>query len=212
MSAHALVVLPFENASGDAAHDDIAVAITTDLTRGLSSLKDIVVIAASSARAIAAQSLGIAEIGRLARVGFVLRGQASIQNERVRISATLVRTEDQEQVWSEQVEGDFVALRDLERKMIASIANRLNAALLDAGPLAPLASMPDAVTLKSFLRANALASNPTSAQTITEAVAFMRRRSVTPRSVPRPKPALLRSISWLLSAVAPAHQRLPLLN
>lgn len=166
MSAHALVVLPFENTSGDAARDDIALAVTTDLTRGLSSIKDSLVIAESSARALAPQARGVAEIGRLLGVGFVLSGQASLNGQRLRISATLVRAEDQEKVWSDAVEGDFVALRDLEGKIVAGIAKGLNVALVDGGRQA---ATPEPAALESLLRAKALANKPTSAQMIAEA-------------------------------------------
>jgi tetratricopeptide (TPR) repeat protein len=78
----------------------------------------------------------------------------------------LVRAEDEQKVWSDEVEGDFVALRDLEGKIVAGIANGLNAALVDGGRHA---ATPEPAALESLLRAKALASKPTSAQMIAEA-------------------------------------------
>jgi len=169
MSSTVFLVLPFESTSGDTAHAYIAAAITSDLTGGLSNIKDSLVIARSSARAIASQSLTVADMGRRLGAGFVLRGSASLNGTRLHVSATLIRADNAEQLWSDQLEDEFVALKGLERKIIAQVASSLNVALVDAAALPPLASAPSAAALDSLLRAKAIADVPTTAQTISEA-------------------------------------------
>jgi TolB-like protein/tetratricopeptide (TPR) repeat protein len=169
MASLGFLVLPFDNTSGDSAQDYIAAGITSDLTSGLSRIKDSIVIAGGSARAISSQSLAVVDMGRRLGVSFVIHGNASMKGARLRVSATLFRAQDEEQLWSEQFEADFVALRDLERKIVTSVARHLDAVVVDAGPPVPLASATSPAALDSLLRARAIASRPTAADTISEA-------------------------------------------
>jgi TolB-like protein/Tfp pilus assembly protein PilF len=169
MASLGFLVLPFDNTSGDSAQDYIAAGITSDLTSGLSRIKDSFVIAGGSARAISSQSLAAADMGRRLGVTFVIHGNASMKDARLGVSATLLRAQDEEQLWSEQFETDFVALRDLERKIVASVARHLHVVVADAGPPVPLAAATGAAALDSLLRGRAIAGRPTTAETISEA-------------------------------------------
>jgi len=75
MASLSFLVLPFANPSGDPDQNYVAVNVTSDLTTRLSGIAGSVVIARSSALAIASQSLPLAEIGRLFGVRYVLRGE-----------------------------------------------------------------------------------------------------------------------------------------
>jgi len=79
----------------------------------------------------------------------------------------LVRAENEELLWSERFEREFATLWNLEREIIARIAQRLEHA--DVGPHSPPEPAQDAAALDSLLRANAVANEPTTAQTIAEA-------------------------------------------
>lgn len=169
MASFSFLVLPFANPSGDAGQDYIAANITGDLTAGLSGVEGSFVIARSSALAIASQLLAVDEIGRRFGIRFVLRGSASVADRRLHVTATLLRTEDGQQVWSTQFERDFVALRRLEREIIDEIAHQLGATIADAASVHLSASVPDAGALDASLRANAALDMPQTAKTLGEA-------------------------------------------
>jgi len=169
MASLSFLVLPFVNPSGDPDQNYVAVNVTSDLTARLSGLADSVVIARSSALTIASQSLPLPAIGRLFGVRYVLRGEAFTEGTHVHVTATLVRAENEEPLWSERFEREFATLWNLEQEIITRIAQRLDVTHADVGPHSPPELAQDAAALDSLLRANAVANEPTTAQTIAEA-------------------------------------------
>ena len=167
MASLSFLVLPFVNPSGDSDQNYVAVNITSDLTARLSAIADSFVIARSSALAIASKSLPVPEIGHIFGVRYVLRGSAFREGAHLHAIATLVRADNDEQIWSEQFERDFATLRDLDQEIIARVAQRLGVALAEATP--PAAPLQDVAALDALLRAKAVADLPTTPQTVAEA-------------------------------------------
>src|SRR5262249_49827772 len=152
MASLSFLVLPFANPSGDPDQNYVAVNVTSDLTARLSDIAGSVVIARSSALAIASQSLPLAEIGRLFGVRYVLRGEAFTEGTHIHLTARLVRAENEEPLWSERFEREFAALWNLEREIVAGIARRLDVTHADVGPHSPPEAAQDAAALDSLLR------------------------------------------------------------
>ena len=69
-----IVVLPFENLSGDPKDDYLADAITDDLTSDLSLIPDVSVIARKSANAYRGQPKDVKRIGEELHVRYALKG------------------------------------------------------------------------------------------------------------------------------------------
>ncbi len=97
-----VIVLRFENSSGDPAQDSIAAAMTRDVTDGISADSTIPVVPPVTAAGYHVQALDLHEIGRNHNVHFVLAGDVRRQNGRLIVSAKVVGTDDDRSIWSRQ--------------------------------------------------------------------------------------------------------------
>jgi adenylate cyclase len=96
-----VIVLPFENSSGDATQDGLAAAITRDVSDIIARSGEPVVPAATAA-AYRGQALDLQAIGRDHNVHYALTGHARRQAGRLTVAATLYDIADVRQVWSHQ--------------------------------------------------------------------------------------------------------------
>ena len=198
MASLFFVVLPFANASGDPHKEYIAANITSDLTAGLSGITDSLVIAHSSAGAMASQPLS--EISRRFGITYAVRGSTSADGVRVKLTVMLLRAESEEQLWSERFEDDLAALSTLEREIIAGIARRLGVTFADVGLPRPPLSAQDLPALDSLLRAQVAAEMPATAQTIAQAQGLFAMAARSPRLAAEAKAGL--AAVHLLSALS----------
>jgi adenylate cyclase len=156
-----IVVLPFENLSGDPEQDYFADAITDDLTTDLSHFPESFVIARNTAFTYKGKAVDAKEIGRELGVRYVLEGSVRRVGETVAINAQLISTETGAHVWADRFEGGRANLGQLQFEVVARLANSLDVALIDAEGLRAMrerSNNPDAVDL--WMRGTAiLASN-----------------------------------------------------
>ena len=98
-----LAVLPFENLSGDAGQDYFSDGLTEEMIAQLGQLQPakLGVIARTSVARYKATPETAAQIGRELGVGYLLEGSVLRADGRVRITATLVQTGDQTELWAE---------------------------------------------------------------------------------------------------------------
>src|SRR3954453_12282028 len=85
-----LVVLPFQNMSGDAEQDYFADGVVEDLTTGLSRFKSFAVIARNSAFAYKGRSVDVRQIARELGVRYLLEGSVRRAANRLRIASQLI--------------------------------------------------------------------------------------------------------------------------
>ncbi len=95
------IVLPFENNSGDPAQDDLAAALTRDLTDRL-ALGNLPVVPAVTASAYRGKSVDLQAIGRGYDVHFALIGNVRRQAGRVILSANMYDIAGGQPIWSRQ--------------------------------------------------------------------------------------------------------------
>jgi adenylate cyclase len=88
-----IVVLPFENLSGDKEQDYFADGITDDLTTDLSHLQDSFVIARNTAFTYKGKPVDAKEIGKELGVRYLLEGSVRRFGEKVEVNAQLISTE-----------------------------------------------------------------------------------------------------------------------
>ena len=100
-----IVVLPFENLSGDKEQDYFADAITDDLTTDLSHLQDAFVIARGTAFTYKGKPIDAKQIGKDLGVRYVLEGSVRRVGENVEVNAQLISTETGAHVWADRFEG-----------------------------------------------------------------------------------------------------------
>lgn len=119
---HSILVLPFASAGGQADQQDLAEAITDDLTHDLSRIPGTLVIAQSSANTLKGRSIDARAAAREFAVRYVVDGSVRIGADRVRINVQLVDAETGGQVWSDRIEAPRAELADLQDNVSGRIA------------------------------------------------------------------------------------------
>jgi adenylate cyclase len=127
-----IVVLPFENLSGDNEQDYFADGITEDLTTDLSHIGDSFVIARNTAFTYKGKPLDAKQIGRELGVRYVLEGSVRRLGDKVEINAQLISTETGAHVWADRFEGDRSKLGQLQVEFVSRLANSLGVELVRA--------------------------------------------------------------------------------
>ena len=94
-----IVVLPFEDLSGDKEQDYFADGITDDLTTDLSHLPDSFVIARNTAFTYKGKSVDAKQIGRELGVRYLLEGSVRRIGDKVAVNAQLISTDTGAHVW-----------------------------------------------------------------------------------------------------------------
>jgi class 3 adenylate cyclase/TolB-like protein/tetratricopeptide (TPR) repeat protein len=95
-----IIVLPFENGSGDPAKDSVADGITRDVRTLIARSSGGAMVPAAIAAAYRGKTLDLRAIGREYNVHFALMGDVRRQDGRLAGSATLYDTENVRRVWS----------------------------------------------------------------------------------------------------------------
>lgn len=124
-----IVVLPFENLSGDASQEYFAEGLTDAVTTDLAQLQSIKVISRSSATAYKRESKPVRKIREELGVDAVVEGSVARFGSKVRVNAQLIAAEDDRHLWAqsfERDEGDIVSLQD---DLAKSVAVRIQAAI-----------------------------------------------------------------------------------
>lgn len=126
-----LVVLPFENLSGDPAQEYFSDGLTEETITQLGSLASdrLGVIARTSAMAYKGTKKGIAEIGRELRADYALEGSVRREGRCVRISAQLIRASDQTHVWAQDYDRDVEDILNVQDELGRAIAQQVNITL-----------------------------------------------------------------------------------
>jgi adenylate cyclase len=121
-----VVVLPFDNLSGEADQSYFADAVVEEITATLSRIRDFFVIARNSAFAYKGRSVDVRQVGRELGVRYVVEGSVRRVGERVRITSQLVEAESGNHIWSSKVDGAVGDLFDLQDKVAAEVASALH--------------------------------------------------------------------------------------
>ena len=124
-----LVVLPFDNMSGDPQQDYFSNGITDVLTSDLSRISSLFVIARNSAFTYKGKATNIHDIGKELGVRYVLEGSVQRANDQVRIVVQLIDTSSGGHLWSERYDRplkDIFALQDeIVQKIVTTLKLQL---------------------------------------------------------------------------------------
>jgi adenylate cyclase len=110
-----IVVLPFQNMSGDPEQEYFTDGMVEDITTGLSRFKWLFVIARNSAFTYKGNPVDVHKVGRELGVRYVLEGSVRKAAGRVRITAQLIEAETRKHIWAEKYDralDDIFALQD----------------------------------------------------------------------------------------------------
>jgi adenylate cyclase len=125
-----VVVLPFNNLSGDPGQEYLADGITEDLTTDLSRIEDSFVISRNTAFTYKGKAVDAKQIGRELGVRYVLEGSVRRSGDQVRINVQLVDAETGAHLWAERFDRDSGELSGMENEIIGRIARAVRAQLV----------------------------------------------------------------------------------
>jgi len=130
-----IVVLPFNNLSGDREQEYFSDGLTDDLITSLARLPGLFVIARTSAFTYKGKAVKVQDISREVGVRFVLDGSVRRAANRVRVTAQLVDATTGQELWAERYDRplrDIFALQDeIVRRIVTTLNLQLN--LLELG-------------------------------------------------------------------------------
>jgi TolB-like protein/class 3 adenylate cyclase/Tfp pilus assembly protein PilF len=168
-----IVVLPFENLSGDPEQEYFADGITDDLTTDLSNIEGSFVIGRSTAAAYKGKPVDLKQLGRDLGVRYAVEGSVRRVGDKITINAQLVSTETGAHVWADRFEGEHSKLGELQVEAVGRIANALGVQLVNAEALRGLRERPTNPGAVDFAMRGIAAMNvgPLSRETVEKAVA-----------------------------------------
>ncbi|HXG56631.1 MAG TPA: tetratricopeptide repeat protein, partial [Vicinamibacterales bacterium] len=117
-----LVVLPFENLTGDPGQDYFADNVTEAVTAHLAQVEGIEVISSTSARQYRQADKRIPEMGAELKVEGVVEGTVSRSGARVGITVKLVRAATDRNEWAKIYEEDVSNMLTLQQRLASDLA------------------------------------------------------------------------------------------
>ena len=126
-----LVVLPFENLSGDPSQDYVSGGVTEELSERLGNLNPgkLGVIGRTSAMTYKNSPRTIRQIGKELSVDYVLEGSVRRVGNKVRITAQLVQVSDQVHVWAHDYDQQLRDLLVAEDEVASDIAEQVSVSI-----------------------------------------------------------------------------------
>lgn len=126
-----LAVLPFENLTGDRGQDYFSDGLTEEMAAQLGGLdaKQLGVIGGTSMKRYKQTNGTMRQIGSELGAQYVLDGSVRRDAERVRVTAKLVQTRDQTQVWSKEYDRQLTSLLALQSEIAHEIAREIQLTL-----------------------------------------------------------------------------------
>jgi adenylate cyclase len=120
-----LVVLPFDNLSGDPEQEYFSDGLTEDLTSELASNPLLFVIARNSAFTYKGKAVNVGDVGRELGVRYVLEGSVRKAQDRVRITAQLIDATTGGHLWSERYDRDLSDIFALQAEIADEVVGRV---------------------------------------------------------------------------------------
>jgi TolB-like protein/thioredoxin-like negative regulator of GroEL len=163
-----ILVLPFANQTGEEKKAYIADAFTMSITADLSRIRDAFVVPATTAFTYRTKGLTVQQVAKDAGVRFVLGGSVLASGQDVRITAQLVDSKTDAQLWNETFRGELSNLFALQDQVTALVGNSIGErmVIVAARESETRKSPPQVVDL--MLRARALNFRPASVENYRE--------------------------------------------
>ena len=132
-SGPSVAVLPFVNMSGDADNEYFSDGLTETLLHMLAQLPELRVAARTSSFAFKGQNTNIGEIAKTLGVAHILEGSVQKANDRVRVTAQLIRADDGFHVWSQNYTRPLEDIFAIQDEIAEDVATALGSSLLSTG-------------------------------------------------------------------------------
>ncbi len=125
-----ICVFPFENMSGDPEQEYFSDGITEDIITDLSKVSALSVASRHTTFSLKGTSANIADITKRVSAAFVLEGSVRKSGNRVRITAQLVNTANDDHIWAERFDRDLDDIFKLQDEISEAIVKALKLTLL----------------------------------------------------------------------------------
>jgi serine/threonine-protein kinase len=125
-----IAVLPFVNMSGDPENEYFSDGLSEELLNTLVQISELKVTGRTSSFAFKGQNVDLREVGEQLNVANVLEGSVRKANNRVRITAQLVKTNDGYHLWSETFDRDLDDIFAIQAEIAEKVAQALSVTLL----------------------------------------------------------------------------------
>src|ERR1700704_6136000 len=140
-----IVVLPFQNLSGDPEQDYFADGVVEDIISALSHKRWLFVIARNSSFTYKGRTVDVKQVGRELGVRYVLEGSVRKSVNRVRITGQLIDTATGAHLWADHFDGGLEDVFDLQDRVtmdvVGAIAPTLERAEIDRAKHKPTESL-----------------------------------------------------------------------
>jgi adenylate cyclase len=127
-----IVVLPFENLSGEAGRDGFMDGMVEEITASLSRVREFLVIARHSAYAYKGRAVDVRTIAAELGVRYLLEGSVRFSGQRMRVSLRLVDGESGVQIWSERLDAETSDMFDVQDRIAEMVSGALHPTIRQA--------------------------------------------------------------------------------
>lgn len=127
-----IAVLPFLNLSADPENELFCDGTTEEIISALSHIKNLHVVARTSAFALKGKHVDLRAVGQQLNVRTILEGSIRRSGNHLRVTAQLVNAEDGYHLWSEKYDREMKDVFAIQEEIASSIAERLEVSL-DSG-------------------------------------------------------------------------------
>lgn len=123
-----LVVLPFDNLSGDPEQAYLADGVTEEISSQLGTLNPakLGVIARTAAMRYRTNPKPLAQIGKELEVDYVLEGSVRRSGDRIRVTTELIKMSDETHIWAQSYDGEFGKLIPLQKQVARDVARQIS--------------------------------------------------------------------------------------
>ncbi len=127
-----IVVLPFQNLSGDPEQEYFSDGIVEEITTALSRFRSLFVISRNSAFTYKGRAVDVRQVGRELGVRYLLEGSVRKAANRVRITGQLIEAASAAHLWADRFDGTPEDIFDLQDQVTASVVGAISPALEQA--------------------------------------------------------------------------------
>jgi len=127
-----MVVLPFDNMSGEVEQEYFADGLTEDIITELSRFQTFFVIARHSAFVYKGKPVKVQDVGRELGVHYVVEGSVRKRGNRLRVVVQLIEAASGNHIWAERYDHDLTDMFELQDKVTQSIVAAIPGRLASA--------------------------------------------------------------------------------
>ncbi|MEJ1934792.1 adenylate/guanylate cyclase domain-containing protein, partial [Nostoc sp. NIES-2111] len=127
-----LAVLPFENLSGDPAHERLADGIVDEIAAAVSRVRSLFIISRNSTQTYRTRPASPSQIGRELGVQYLLEGSLKQSGDRVRITAQLIDAPTGNHIWANRYDGALSDVFALQDRITEGVVGAIQPSILTA--------------------------------------------------------------------------------